>query len=221
MTPEQLDRAEILQYLRTPAPGAEFSAMLDAAAAELCAAVRERSIWRVLPVTHTESGVTLGGLALGGQDIAKHLSGCGEAVLLGATLSAGVDALIRRTEHTDMLRAGMYDAIAGAAIERVCNDLTAELHRTLPYPYFTERFSPGYGDFPLTQQGALVQLLDATRKIGLTVTPHSTMIPMKSVTALIGLSHSPVQDARRFGCGCDCTECPYREGCRAEGAGRK
>ena len=213
MTPEQLNRTEILQLLHTPEPDAEFSAMLDAAAEELCAAVRERRIWRVLPVTHTESGVALGGLALGGQDIAKHLSGCGEAVLLGATLSAGVDALICRAEHTDMLRALMFDAIAGAAIERVCDDLTAELRQTLPYPYFTERFSPGYGDFPLTQQGALVQMLDAARKIGLTVTPHSTMIPMKSVTALIGLSHSPVQDARRFGCGRDCGECPYRDGC--------
>ena len=213
MKPDQLDRAEILQYLRMPSPDAGFSQMLSEAIPELCAAVRERHIWRVLPVTHSDAGVTVGGLALAGHDIAKHLSGCGEAVLLAATLSAGVDALIRRTEHTDMLRAVMYDAIAGAAIERVCNDLEQELKRTLPYPYFTERFSPGYGDLPLTQQAALVQMLDAGRKIGLTVTPHSTMIPMKSVTALIGLSHSPVQDARRFGCGRDCAECPYRKGC--------
>ena len=213
MTPEQLDQAEILQFLHCPNPDAAFLAELQDAERALCDVIRARSIWRVLPVTHTEQGVMLGALLLGGRDIAKHLTGCKEAVLLGATLSAGVDALIRRTEHTDMLRAVMLDAIAGAAIERVCRDLEQQLKQELPYPYFTERFSAGYGDLPLTQQGALVQLLDATRKIGLTVTPHSTMLPMKSVTAIIGLSHSPVQDARRFGCGRDCGECPYRNDC--------
>ena len=213
MTPADFDRSEILGYLHTPSLDERLSAMLEDAISALCAAAQPRTIWRQLPVTHTASGVLLGTLPLLGDDIALHLSGCEAAVLLAATLSGSTDSLIRRAERSDMTKALLLDAVAGAAIEKICNELEQQLRQSLPYPYFTERFSAGYGDFPISQQGDLVRLLDATRKIGLTVTPQCTMLPMKSVTALIGLLHQPVQDARRFGCGKDCTECPYRSGC--------
>lgn len=217
MKPGDLDRAEILMFLNTPELDDNLSAMLDACTEKLCAAAQPRTIYRVLPVEHTAEGVTLGGLPLQGQDIALHLTGCKEAVLLAVTLSAPVDALIRRASVTDMTQAVMYDAIAGAAVEHVCNDLEAEIRAKYPFPYYTARFSAGYGDFPITQQGALVRLLDATRKIGLTVTPAQTLVPMKSVTAVIGMSHEPVRDARRFGCGNSCEECPYNETCPMAG----
>lgn len=213
MSPAELNRAEILSYLRAPELDETLSAVLEDCIAELCRAAQPRTICRVLPVAHTAEGVTLGGLLLGGRDIAEHLTGCTEAVLLAATLSASVDALIRRAEVTDMTRAVMLDAAAGAAIEHVCNQLEADLKAKYPYPYYTARFSAGYGDFPLAQQGELIRLLDAARRIGLTVTPQQTLVPMKSVTAVIGLSHAPVRDARRFGCGHSCALCPYREKC--------
>lgn len=217
MKPDDLDRADILMFLNTPELDDNLSAMLDTCTEKLCAAAQPRTIYRVLPVEHTAEGVTLGGLPLQGQDIALHLTGCKEAVLLAVTLSAPVDALIRRASVTDMTQAVMYDAIAGAAVERVCNDLEAEIKTKYPYPYYTARFSAGYGDFPITQQGELVRMLDATRKIGLTVTPAQTLVPMKSVTAVIGMSHEPVRDARRFGCGNSCEECPYNETCPMAG----
>ena len=213
MTPADLSRDEILMFLNTPEPGGHLSEMLDECTAALCKAAQPRTIYRVLPVQHTETGVTLGGLPLQGDDIALHLTGCKEAVLLAVTLSAPVDALIRRAEVTDMTKAVMLDAVAGAAVEHVCNQLETEIRAKYPYPYYTARFSAGYGDFPITQQGALVQMLDAPRKIGLTVTPAQTLLPMKSVTAIMGMSHEPVKDARRFCCGNSCEECPYHETC--------
>ena len=213
MKPDDLDRAEILMYLNTPSLDANLSAMLDTCIRQLCAAAQPRTIYRVLPVEHTAEGVMLGGLLLEGDDIALHLTGCKEAVLLAATLSAPVDALIRRASVTDMTLAVMYDAVAGAAVERVCNDLETEIKAKYPYPYYTARFSAGYGDFPITQQGALVRMLDAARRIGLTVTPAQTLLPMKSVTAIMGMSHEPVKDAQRFCCGNSCGECPYHETC--------
>ena len=213
MTPADLSREEILMFLNTPEPGGHLSEMLDECTAELCKAAQPRTIYRVLPVEHTENGVTLGGLALQGKDIALHLTGCREAVLLAATLSAPADALIRRAEFTDMTKAVMLDAVAGAAVEHVCNELEAEIKAKYPYPYYTARFSAGYGDFPITQQGDLVKMLDAPRKIGLTVTPAQTLLPLKSVTAVMGMSHEPVKDARRFCCGNSCAECPYHEDC--------
>ena len=213
MTPADFDRAELLSYLRTPALDDSLSKVLEDCLESLCAVIEPRTIWRVLPAEHTKDGVTLGGLLLGGKDIAEHLTGCNEAVLLAATLSGGVDSVIRRAQLTDMTKAVLYDAIAGAAIEHVCEDLEKQFRAQLPYEYFTERFSAGYGDFPLTQQADLIQMLDAPRKIGLTVTPRMTLLPMKSVTAVIGLSHEPVKDARRYSCGNSCALCPMREDC--------
>lgn len=217
MIPADISREEILMFLNTPSLDDHLSAMLEECTAALCKAAQPRSIYRVLPVVHTESGVSIGGLPLQGEDIALHLTGCKEAVLLAVTLSAPVDALIRRAEVTDMTRAVMLDAVAGAAVERVCNDLEAEIKAKYPYPYYTARFSAGYGDLPITQQGELVRMLDAARKIGLTVTPAQTLLPLKSVTAIIGMSHEPVKDARRFCCGNSCEECPYHETCPRAG----
>lgn len=214
MRPQDLDRSEILMYLNTAQLDGALSEMLDECTDTLCKTVQPRTVYRVLDVVHDEKGVCIGGLRLLGDDIALHLSGCEKAVLLAATLSAPVDALIRRAEVTDMTRALMYDAIAGAAVERVCNDLEAEIKAKYPYPYYTARFSAGYGDFPIAQQGELIKLVDAPRKIGLTVTAAHTLLPLKSVTAVMGMSHQPVKDARRFCCGNDCGECPYHDDCK-------
>jgi len=213
MRPEDLDRSEIMMYLRSPQLDDRLSALLDECMEQLCQAAQPRVVWKVFPVVHTDKGVELGGLLLGGKDIALHLTSCHEAVLLAATLSASVDALIRRAEVTDMTRAVMLDAAAGAAIEHVCNQLEKDVKNTTHYSYYTERFSAGYGDLPLDQQSDFIQMLDTARKIGLTVTPQNTLLPMKSVTAIIGLSDQPVKDARRYCCGKSCTECPNRECC--------
>jgi hypothetical protein len=76
------------------------------------------------------------------------------------------------------------------------------------------RFSPGYGDFPLGLQPKLLGVLDAERRLGLTVTPAHLLLPRKSVTAVI-----PFLPENRFAAitaaacaGCDATGgggCPY------------
>ena len=216
MKPEQLDRGMILRMLHlTEDSDPALLSTLSRCISVLCDACSPRSTWRLLPVTHTESGVTLGGLLLGGTDIAKHLTGCDCAILLAATLSSRVDDLIRKAERTDLMDAVMLDAAAAAAIEFVCDDLTETLRArfSAEYPYLTERFSAGYGDFPLSQQGELIAMLDAPRRIGLTVTQNQMLLPLKSVTAVIGLSKQPTADARRFGCGKSCALCPYKDDC--------
>ena len=141
MSPADLDRSEIMMYLGTPALDAKLSLMLEDCIQAVCDAAQPRTIFRVLPVEHTESGVVLGGLPLLGDDIALHLSGCEQAALFAVTLSTAVDAVIRRAEVTDMTRAVMLDAAAGAAVERVCCDLEKQIKSQYPYSYYTERFS--------------------------------------------------------------------------------
>lgn len=126
-------------------------------------------------------------LELTGKDIGKLLRNCGKAVLFAATLGSGVDALIRRLQVNDMPKALITDAMAGAAIEQICNDFQAELAARFPGTVQTMRYSPGYGDLPLSLQKDLLAMLEAGKRIGLTVTDGSMLTPVKSVTAIIGL----------------------------------
>ena len=49
------------------------------------------------------------------------------------------------------------------------------------------RYSPGYGDWPLEVQRRLFELLDAPRKVGVSLTDSLLMVPSKSVSAIIGV----------------------------------
>lgn len=53
----------------------------------------------------------------------------------------------------------------------------------------TMRYSPGYGDLDISANRDILNVLDAHRKIGVTVTNTGIMIPRKSVVALIGITN--------------------------------
>ena len=106
------------------------------------------------------------------------------------------------------------DGYAAALVEEVCDRLEADIFAKYPGCYFPFRFSPGYGDLPLSVQSGLLTLLDAPRKIGLCANENHILTPRKSVTALIGVSREPVDRAVR-----SCQSCPGREGCQYRKSG--
>lgn len=127
---------------------------------------------------------------------------------MAATLSGQADQLIHRVGISDMTRSLAMDALASAGIEQVCNRAEECFREQLPEVYFTWRFSPGYGDLPLALQPEILQLLDAQKRLGLTVTPEHILIPRKSVTAIIGLADHPLKKGAR-----GCATCRMRETC--------
>jgi cobalamin-dependent methionine synthase I len=79
-------------------------------------------------------------------------------------------------------------AIGAALIEKLMDEVEAEIRRELPpNESLVSRYSPGYGDFPLTAQRELLSLLDAPRKVGVSLTDTLLMVPSKSVSAIIGV----------------------------------
>ncbi|MBO4697579.1 MAG: methionine synthase [Lachnospiraceae bacterium] len=135
-------------------------------------------------------------LELTGKDIGKLLSGCEKAVLFAATLGSGVDTLMRKLQVGNMPKAILTDAMAGAAIEQICNDFQEELAVQFPNMKQTMRYSPGYGDLPLAIQGKLLETLSAGKRIGLNVTEGNMLTPLKSVTAVIGLRDITKEEER-------------------------
>ena len=219
----ELDRIpldEVLRYLgaagRDPGP---LLPLAEDCAGELLQTARPRWTWRGFGCDVTPEGVRLDcGFLLPGRDLAGHLAGCREAVLLAATLSPGVDALLRRTQLSDLSRSLVLESCAAAAIEEVCGRAGEIIRESYPGRSFTSRFSPGYGDLPLTVQGEFLALLDAPRRLGLCATGSSILTPRKSVTAVIGVGEPGVESIpRERGCG----SCSLRETCAFRRAGTR
>ena len=189
--------------------------LLDNAEKRLLAGMRPAYVFRVMELKDGEL-VGAPGL-LSGKSIREHLEGCDRAVLLAATLSSSVDTLLRQMSVTGMAEAMVADALASAAVEQVLDLAEEEIMKTLstqPSPTFerTFRFSPGYGDFPLEKQPEFLQILDASRRIGLTVSPSLLLVPTKSVTCIFGVGRN-LPKPRKKTCK-DCTlggNCSYRK----------
>lgn len=158
------------------------------------------------------TGGTLEGTSLmpQGSAVRGMLSPCVEAVLMAGTLGAQSERLLLRMQAQDASRALLLDAVLSAGIEAVMDAREDALRSQIEKEglYLTDRFSPGYGDMPMAQTREICEVLDAQRRIGLTLSQSGIMIPRKSVTAIMGISRTPV---KRRPCGC--ASCERRETC--------
>lgn len=195
------DTGEALRYLGAAHPDPELRRQTEALADELAATLQPRYVWTACPLTQAGDRFRLEGTAveLSGSTARRMLNGCRQAALLACTLGARFDAMLRTAQARDMARAVLLDALGSAFVEAGCDAAQEEIAARFPGLYLTDRFSPGYGDLPLSVQPALCAALDGGRRLGLTVTERLLLNPMKSVTAVIGLSDTP-QPARVRGC---------------------
>ena len=205
-----LDRAEALRYLAIARPDASSLEALEPVAAALESALTPRFTFAAFPVRHTPEGEALegSGLVLPGEMARTMLRECNDAVLLLCTLGAGFEAMLRAASARDMAQAAMLDACGSAYVEAGCFDAEKAIAARFPGKFLTDRFSPGYGDLPLELQPKLCAALDSQRRLGVTVTESLLMVPMKTVSAVIGLADTP-QPARVRGC----QFCARRETC--------
>ena len=219
----EIDVMEALRYLgagRNPPP--ELREQVSSAARELMSALRPRWTWKLFRLSREDregtfflydSTLNRVVLTLKGQSAGTMLSSCCQAVLLACTLGAEFDAMLRAAQARDMADAVILDACASAWVEAGCGAAEREIAARLPGQFLTDRFSPGYGDLPLSLQRDICAILDTPRRLGVYVTDSLLMNPSKSVTAFLGLSDRP-QMARIRGCGyCAMREtCPLRKG---------
>ena len=196
------DVDEALRYLGAGAhPPKELRRQAAAAAEELAAQIQPRYTFQVFSLSHENGSFRLVGtdLLLSGCTAERMLAQCGQAILLACTLGTKFDTIVRAAQARDMARAVILDACGSAFVEQGCDEAERDIAARFPGLYLTDRFSPGYGDFPLSLQPGICAVLDAERRVGIHVTPSFLMNPSKSVTAVIGLSDRP-QMARIRGC---------------------
>ncbi|MBQ9096831.1 MAG: hypothetical protein IJY55_00350 [Clostridia bacterium] len=182
-----IDKKEVLRYLGYKQnPDEKTDSLIDLCINEISLAASPKTVYAVFDIHGESLENTV--FTLCGNDIKNHLLGCSKCVLMAATLGGEVERKIAQAQVSDMAKALILDAVATAAIESVCDNLCVEIEKEIAPLKLTTRFSPGYGDFPLEMQRDLISVLDASRKIGLTLTPENIMIPRKSVTAVMGIT---------------------------------
>lgn len=182
-----------LRYLGIRNGDEAVYAELSALKASLAGRITPRSVWRACLLTEPPA-LDVRAYALG----RKMLADCTQAVVLVCTLGAAFDLEVRRLSARDMRRAALLDALGSAWVESACDAAEDEIRARFPGMHLTDRFSPGYGDLPLTLQPALADFAGA-RRIGVTLTDTLLLNPQKSVTAILGVADMP-QPARVRGC---------------------
>ena len=141
-----------------------------------------------LPITENDgASVTLGGHRIESAALAKNLRGAESVFLLAVTLGAELDRYLLKLSRLSVARHAIADGYASALAEALCDrvaELLSEGLDTAP------RFSPGYGDLPLSEQRWLLDSLDASRMLGVSLGESLLMSPMKSVSAIMGIKEA-------------------------------
>lgn len=188
-------------------------ALIESSFGELEQCVSRRIIYRIFELSLESDGMLrIGKLEIYSKNLSRNMKGCREAVVLGATLGVGVDMLMKRYSLTDMARVVVLQACAAAMLEEYLDECQEKIEQELSMEgkYLRPRFSPGYGDFTIEHQGMILKMLDCAKTIGLTMTDSYMLTPVKSVTAVIGISGDQ-EPCHRKGCeACEKIDCIYR-----------
>ena len=113
-----------------------------------------------------------------------------------------------------MAKALVFDSLASVAVEQACDKVEELLREEYPDYYQTFRFGIGYGDLPISMQEPFLKVLDAGKKIGLNLNKSYMLAPVKSVTAVIGLTKEQVSTGNR-----GCATCNLNKTCAYRGMG--
>lgn len=180
-----------LRYMRVPpaVQDEELARTVREAFAKLEAFTEPRCVWGRFHVLHFDGGFELEGAYIYSSDIARLTAKCDECVLLAATLGHEVDRQITLAQSRNMLDGLALDACASVMVDAyidgfVGSEIVPELHEG---EKLTHRFSPGYGDLKMNVTEDIIAVLNATKRIGLSVTRSLMMSPIKSVTAIMGV----------------------------------
>ncbi|MBE6718950.1 MAG: hypothetical protein E7574_06820 [Ruminococcaceae bacterium] len=131
-----------------------------------------------------ESTVDLGFLKTESKSLAKNLYGCTQCYIMAVTLGNKVDMLLKKMSVSSPAKHYITDALASALAESAADTAEAIIKGKSDC---TLRFSPGYADLTLEIQPNVLNVLEASKYIGVTISKSLLMTPQKTITAFIGI----------------------------------
>lgn len=158
--------------------------------------------------------LTIGGTELHVERIiSRQLRGSEAFALFVATAGAEFEDLqMRLKDDDDMVRTFIADSFGSVIAERTADIMEECLQGELDGRGWrhTNRFSPGYCGWHVSEQQRLFPLFGVERPCGVRLTESSLMVPIKSVSGVIGLG--PGVRKLEYSCGlCDYKDCYKRK----------
>ena len=187
----RLRKGEIARYARCSY--AQANRQIDEAAAETEVAAVYRVCFDLFPIKRTDAWLQIGCISTQSEDLSRRLAGCEQAIVFAATVGVGIDRLIQKYNRLSPAKSIFLHAAGSEAAEALCNRFCADIAQK--FGELRPRFSPGYGDLPLTTQKDVFTALSCTKNIGVTLSDSMLMLPSKSVTAIVGVISNVNGDA--------------------------
>ncbi len=148
------------------------------------------------------------------QKLSKTLKQCKEVVCFVATIGNRIEKEISRILNQNRLsEAYILDAMGSVTVENLAEQFQSNISKDFKEKgkTVTLRFSPGYCDWPVTEQKKLFQLIDSQR-VGVELNDSCLMTPRKSISGVFGIHSDDENSGKQYTPCSDChkTDCPDR-----------
>lgn len=203
----EIDKNEVLRYLgygKNPADEMVLK-KIDSVSEKMRECLSLKACYEKYPLITMDDSLCFGNIKTTSKDLKNNLQGCSDVIVFIATIGIDADRIIGKNSILSPSDAVIAQSIGTAFIESWCDVLCQKFSEDLAVK---PRFSPGYGDFGIENQKEIFSMLDASRKIGVSLTDSLQMVPSKSVSAIVGIGGD---GHTKENCQiCDNINCPYR-----------
>ena len=216
--PLAIDPDEVLRFQgykkSVDTPGPEVLALFDQALALGRSLIAPRAVVRWLAVTRlSPDTVEAGGVALTIPDVQRLWGPIERVATAVCTIGEGLERRVAALwEARELPLASMLDSVGSGAVESLAeyvNDLLCQESIPLGLPV-TNRVSPGYGHWDVSQQKALFALCPG-EAIGVSLNEACFMSPLKSISLLAAAgTHARVDHYFSQCARCWMRDCAYR-----------
>lgn len=205
-----VDYKEILRYAGQKESTDEYNEIIVECLEEITKKLTFNVCYRPINISVVGAEVMVENKKITSSNLAKNLEGCKEGFIFVSTIGLEIDRAIEKYKKISPLKALIMHAIGVERIESLadafCNYLSSIINDNQK---IKPRFSPGYGDFSLEDQGIFFELLDAGKLLGVSLNDSYLMSPSKSVSAIVGITKGEL--FKKEDCAqCEQKDCAYR-----------
>jgi hypothetical protein len=208
-----IDKEETRRYAGMREKNRFPESLLDQACIDIQLLSIPRGCWEIYRYdTRTGAIHSSPPFCLIGESIRNHLTKAVEIAVFAVTIGFDVEKAISNHFKTGEYTAGLLlDAAGSTAVEAVADGVNELISTQAARRGLTaiQRFSPGYGDWNITDQPRILTLSHGNT-INISVTSTCMLEPRKSVTAVIGLiptAQGTKASAEKCESGGGCTTC--------------
>lgn len=214
----EIDRSAIYEQMGygKAVPDTETVAETDELLAKISEFLQARFSFFITDGEVDTTAKTLSAMGYGfdiGTIISRQLRGSQRYAFFVATAGMEFEEFQHSLQSSgDMVKIFIADAIGSVIAEKAADRMEEALSSLLTPAgwHHTNRFSPGYCGWHVSEQQQLFQLFPGGNPCGVTLTPSSLMTPIKSVSGVLGLG-SGVRKLE-YSCGlCDFKQCYKRK----------